>query len=80
MRLVVRCSGARFHWVTIWEITLMKGQQLLLRRLLRTVLFAENFEQLSNAVVSVRKWRSKLSRSDQLVLLREVNNKINGHV
>jgi hypothetical protein len=58
----------------------MKGQQLLLRRLLRTVLFAENFEQLSNAVVSVRKWRSKLSRSDQLVLLREVNNKINGYV
>ena len=62
------------------EITLMKGQQLLLRRLLRTVLFAENFEQLSNAVVSVRKWRSKLSRSDQLILLREVNNKINGYV
>ena len=58
----------------------MKGQQLLLRRLLRTVLFAENFEQLSNAVVSVRKWRSKLSRSDQLILLREVNNKINGYV
>ena len=53
----------------------MKGQQLLLRRLLRTVLSAENFEQLSNAVVSVRKWRSKLSRSDQLILLREVNNK-----
>ena len=64
----------------IWEIMLMKGQHLLLRRLLRTVLFAENFEQLSNAVVSVRKWRSKLSRSDQLVLLREVNNKINGYV
>ena len=58
----------------------MKGQQLLLRRLLRMVLFAENFEQLSNAVVSARKWRSKLSRSDQLVLLREVNNKINGYV
>lgn len=58
----------------------MKGQQLLLRRLLRTVLSAENFEQLSNAVVSVRKWRSKLSRSDQLILLREVNNKINGYV
>ena len=58
----------------------MKGQQLLLRRLLRTVLFAENFEQLSNAVVSVKEWRSKLSRSDQLILLREVNNKINGYV
>ena len=58
----------------------MKGQQLLLRRLLMTVLSAENFEQLSNAVVSVKEWRSKLSRSDQLILLREVNNKINGYV
>ena len=58
----------------------MKGQLVLLRRLLRTVVSAENFEQLSNAVVSARKWRSKLSRSDQLVLLREMNNKINSYV
>ena len=58
----------------------MKGQLVLLRRLIRTVLSAENFKQLSNTVVSTRKWRSKLSRSDQLVLLREVNNKINGYV
>jgi hypothetical protein len=58
----------------------MKSQLVLLRRLLRTVLSAENFEQLSNAVVSARKFKSKLSRSDQLVLFREVNNKINGYV
>jgi len=58
----------------------MNGQLVLLRRLLRTVLSAENFKQLSNAVVSARKWRSKLSRSDQLVLLREINNKINSYV
>ena len=58
----------------------MKGQLVLLRRLLRTVLSAENFKQLSNAVVSTRKWRSKLSRSDQLILFREVNNKINSYV
>jgi len=58
----------------------MKGQLVLLRRLLRTVLSTENFEELSNSVVSGRKWRSKLSRSDQLVLLREINNKINSYV
>ena len=58
----------------------MKCQLVLLRRLLRTVLSTENFEELSNAVVSARKWRSKLSRSDQLVLLREINNKINSYV
>ena len=58
----------------------MEGQLVLLRRLLRTVLSTENFEELSNAVVSARKWRSKLSCSDQLGLLREINNKINNHV
>ena len=58
----------------------MKGQLVLLRRLLRTVLSAENFKQLSNAVVSARKCRSELSRSDQLVLLRGINNKIDGYV
>ena len=58
----------------------MNGQLVLLRRLLRTVLSAENFKQLGNAVVSARKWRSELSRSDQLVLLREINNKINSYV
>ena len=58
----------------------MKCQLVLLRRLLRTVLSTENFEELSNAVVSARKWRSKLFRSDQLVLLREINNKINSYV
>ena len=58
----------------------MKGQLVLLRRLLRTVVSVENFEQLSNAVVSARKWKSKLSRSDQLLLLREINNKINSYV
>ena len=57
----------------------MKGQLVLLRRLLRMVLSAGNFEELSNAVVSARKWGSKLSRSDQLVLLREINNKINSY-
>ena len=58
----------------------MKCQLVLLRRLLRTVVSTENFEELSNSVVSGRKWRSKLSCSDQLVLLREINNKINNHV
>ena len=58
----------------------MKGQLVLLRRLPRTVLSTENFEELSSAVISARKWRSKLSRSNQLVLLREINNKINSYI
>ena len=58
----------------------MKGQLVLLRRLFRTVLSTENFEELSNALVSARKLRSKLSRSDQLVLLREINSKIDSYI
>ena len=58
----------------------MNGQLVLLRRLLRTVLSAENFKQLSNAIVSARKCKGRLSRSDKLVLLREINNKINSYV
>ena len=58
----------------------MEGQLVLLRRLLRTVLSTENFEEFSHAIVSAKKWRRKLSRSDQLVFLREINNKINSYV
>ncbi len=58
----------------------MKGQLVLLRRLLRTVISTENFDELSNAVVSARKWRRKLSRSDQLLLFRKINNKVNSYV
>jgi len=58
----------------------MKGQLVLLRRLLGAVLFTKNYEELSNAVISARKRRSGLPCSDQLVLLREINNKINSYV
>ena len=58
----------------------MKDQLVLLRWLIRTVLSTENFQELSNAVISARKWRNKLSLSDQLVLLREINNEISSYV
>ena len=58
----------------------MNGKLVLLRRLLRTVLSAENFKQLSNAIVSARKCKGRLSRSDRLMLLREINSKIRAYV
>ena len=58
----------------------MKSQRVLLLRLLRTILSADNFEELSRAIFFTRKWEDRLSRSDQLILLREINNKINGYV
>ena len=58
----------------------MKSQLVLLRRLLRTVLSADNFEELSRAIVFARKCKGRLSRSDKLVLLRGINNKIDGYV
>ena len=58
----------------------MKSQLVLLRRLLRTVLSADNFEELSRTIAFARKWKDRFSRSDQLILLREINNKIDGYV
>ena len=58
----------------------MKSQLVLLRRLLRTVLSADNFEELSRTIVFARKWKDKLSRSDRLMLLREINSKIRAYV
>ena len=58
----------------------MKSQLVLLRRLLRTVLSADNFEELSRMIVFARKWKDSLSRSDRLMLLREINSKIRAYV
>ena len=58
----------------------MKSQLVLLRRLLRTVLSADNFEELSRTIIFAMKWKGRLSRSDRLILLREINNKIDGYV
>ena len=58
----------------------MKSQLVLLRRLLRTVLSADNFEELSRMIVFARKWKDRLSRSERLVLLREINSKIRTYV
>ena len=58
----------------------MKSQVVLLRRLLRTVLSAHSFKELSRTIIFARKWKDRFSRSDQLILLREINNKIDGYV
>ena len=58
----------------------MKSQLVLLRRLLRTVLSADNFEEPSRTIVFARKWKDRFSRSDRLMLLREINSKIRTYV
>ena len=68
------------NWSSVWEATFMKSQLVLLRRLLRTVLSADNFEELSRTIIFARKWKDWFSRSDQLILLREINNKIDGYI
>ena len=67
-------------WSLVLEATFMKSQLVLLRRLLRTVLSADNFEKLSRTIVFARKWKDRFSRSDQVILLWEINNKIDGCV
>ena len=58
----------------------MKSQLVLLRRLLKAVLSTDNFEELSRTIVFAGKCKGRLSRSDKLVLLRGINNKIDGYV
>ena len=58
----------------------MKSQLVLLRQLLRAVRSAKDFKELSRTIIFARKWKDRLSRSDQLMLLQEINNKIKGFV
>ena len=58
----------------------MKSQQVLLHQLLRAVRSAKDFKELSRTIVFARKCKGRLSRSDKLVLLRGINNKIDGYV
>ena len=58
----------------------MNSQLVLLRRLLRTVRSAKDFKELSRTIVFARKWKDSLSRSDRLMLLREINSKIMAYV
>ena len=53
----------------------MKSQLVLLRQLLRAVRSAKDFKELSRTIVFARKWKDKLSRSDRLMLLREINSR-----
>ena len=58
----------------------MKSQLVLLRRLLRAVRSAKDFKELRRTIVFARKWKDTLSRSDRLMLLREINSKIRAYV
>ena len=58
----------------------MNVQLVLLRRLLKTVRSAKDFKELSRAIIFTRKRKDRLSRSDQLMLLREINSKISAYV
>ena len=58
----------------------MNGKLVLLRRLLRTVRSAKDFKELSRTIVFARKWKDRLSRSNRLMLLREINSKIRVYV
>jgi len=58
----------------------MKSQLVLLRQLLRAVRSAKDFKELSRTIVFARKWKDSLSRSDRLMLLREINSKIGTYV
>ena len=55
----------------------MKGQLVLLRRLLAgAIRSAKDFKELGRTIVFTRRWKDGLSRSDHLMLLREINSKI----
>ena len=58
----------------------MKGQLVLLRRLLRAIRSAKDFKELGRTIVFTRRWKDGLSRSDHLMLLREINSKIKTYV
>ena len=58
----------------------MQRRLVLLRRLLRVVRSAKDFKELSRTIVFARKWKDRLSRSDRLMLLREINSKIMAYV
>jgi len=58
----------------------MKGQLVLLRRLLRAIRSAKDFKELGRTIVFTRRWKDGLSRSDHLMLLREINSKIRTYV
>ena len=68
------------NWSLVLEVMFMKSQLVLLRQLLRAVRSAKDFKELSRSIVFARKWKDSLSRSDRLMLLREINSKIMAYV
>jgi len=58
----------------------MQKRLVLLRRLLRAVRSAKDFKELSRTIIFARKWKDRFSRSNRLMLLREINSKIRAYV
>jgi hypothetical protein len=61
-------------------VTIMKNSLKILRSFLRKIKFSRDFEELSNAIGSIKRMKEELSRSDTLVLHKAINNKIKGYV
>ncbi len=58
----------------------MKNSLKILRSCLRKIKFSRDFKELSNSIVSIKRRKEELSRSDNLVLHLEINNKIKSYV
>ena len=58
----------------------MQKRLVLLRRLLRAIRSAKDFKELSRTIIFARKWKDRFSRSNRLMLLREINSKIRAYV
>jgi len=56
----------------------MKKQLALMHWCLGKISSSNDFRKLNHAIASIRKRKDDLSRSERLVLLREINNKIEG--
>ena len=46
----------------------------------RAIRSAKDFKELNRTIVFARKWKDRFSRSERLVLLREINSKIRTYV
>jgi len=57
----------------------MKEPLSLLQFCLKKIQRSRNFRELSNTIVSIRQKKEKLSRSDKLLLFREINKKIGSY-
>ena len=57
----------------------MKEPLNLLQFCLKKIQCSRDFRELNNTIVSIRQKEEKLSRSDKLLLFREINKKIGSY-